>query len=144
MLHHIDRLKEITQFYSGLENELSAALQCAGTSGEMGMADLILQKRSRLAQIGKMSALIFQISEDFRKSSGAMEDGTRREAEQLMARVKSHAVRIHELCALAAEKIEPVKGALQKNLEEIRNGKQYLKSVYPVKNNYPKFIDSTG
>lgn len=130
------------QFYSSLENELSAALD--GASGQMDLADFILRKRSRLAQIDQMGVHILQISEDFRKASGAMDTLTREEMEQLIARVKAHAVRIHELCAQAAEKIKPAKSALKKSLEEIRNGKQYLKSVYPVKNNYPKFIDSTG
>ena len=140
----IPDLRKLTQFYFGLQKDLSDALKEADSGNERSLTESILQNRSRISQIERMNAHVLQLSDNLKKSYRDLNAETRAEAEALAAEAKSHAMRIRELCSQASVKIEKTKSVIQKELEGIAKGKQYLKSVDPLKNNYPKFIDSTG
>ena len=140
----IPDLRKLTQFYFGLHKDLSDVLNEANSGSERTLTESILENRTRISQIERMNAHILQLSDNLQKSYKDLNAETRAEAEALATEAKSHAVRIRELCSQASIKIEKSKAVIQKELESIAKGKQYLKSVDPVKNNYPKFIDSTG
>jgi hypothetical protein len=140
----IPDLKKLTQFYFGLEKDLSDILKEADGCKERSLAESILQNRIRISQVERMNAHILQLSDNLTKCHREMHGEARAEAEALAAEAKSYAVRVREICLKATEEIEKAKSGAQKELEGIARGKQYLKSVDPVKNNYPKFIDSTG
>jgi len=137
-------LKKLNQFYSGIQKDLSDALKAVDADKERTLTDSILDHRAQISQIERMNAHILQLSDNLKKSCRNMDPETRTEAETLAAEARSHAVRIRELCSDASDKIEKTKGVIQKELDGIAKGKKYLKSAAPIKNNYPKFIDSTG
>jgi len=140
----IPDLKKLTQFYFGLESELSTALSGSDAGSEKLLSESILQNRTRLAQVERMNAHILQLSDDLKRSRKTLDDKTRNEADTLASEAKSSAIRISKLCVEASEKIETKKAFLKKELEEIGKGKRYLKNANPLKENYPKFIDSIG
>ena len=133
-------LQRLTQFYFGLQKDLSDALNNAECEKERSLAESILQNRIRISQIERMNAHILQLSDDLRKARKNRNPKIRAQAESLVSEAKSHAV----LIARTSEKMEKTKAGIQKELGSIATGKRYLKSLVPVKNNYPKFIDSTG
>lgn len=137
-------LSKLNEFYYGMKSELSTVLQTSGTKREQSLTDSILENRTRLVQIERMNAHITQLSEDLKRFRNEADPDTRQEVEALVSEAKSNAIQVHELCTQASEKIETNKNVLKKELEDIGKGKQFLKSSKPVKNNYPKFIDSTG
>ena len=137
-------LRKLAQFYSDLQKDLSDVLNEGDSGNERSLTESILENKSRISQIERMHAHILQLSDNLKKSYKELNAGTRAEAEAAAAEARSHAVYIRELCTQASEKIEKTKAGIQKELEGIAKGKQYLKSAAPVKNNYPKFIDSTG
>jgi hypothetical protein len=137
-------LQRLTQFYFGLQKDLSDALNNAECEKERLLAESILQNRIRISQIERMNAHILQLSDDLRKARKNRNPKIRAQAESLVSEAKSHAVLIQELFARTSEKMEKTKAGIQKELGSIATGKRYLKSLVPVKNNYPKFIDSTG
>ena len=144
MQNHINELRKLARFYCSLENDISEALQISKTNPGDSIQDKILQDRSRIAQIERMNAHILQLSEDLKNSRHTADRKARQEQEDLAREAKSHVVRLQELCAQAYEMIEKNKCAIKEELQGIKKGRQYLKSVDPVRNNYPKFIDSTG
>lgn len=137
-------LNKLNQFYSGIQKDLSDALKAANAGNKWSLTDSILDHRAQISQIERMNAHILQLSDNLKKSRRNMDAKTRAEAETLAAEARSHAVHIRELCSDASDKFEKTKEVIHKELEGIAKGKKYLKSVDPVKNNYPKFIDSTG
>jgi len=140
----IPDLRQLTQFYFGLHKDLSAALEEADSSTEHSLTESILRNRIRISQIERMNAHILQLSDNLKKSRKDLSPESRAEADALAAEAKSHAIRLRELFTQVSEKIENTKSAVQEEIKGISKGKQYLKSVDPVQNNYPKFIDSTG
>ncbi|MBN2319506.1 MAG: hypothetical protein JXR49_10540 [Acidobacteria bacterium] len=137
-------LRKLAQFYSDLQKDLSDVLNEGDSGNERSLTESILENKSRISQIERMHAHILQLSDNLKKSYKDLNSGTRAEAEALASEARSHAVHIRELCTQASEKIEKTKVGIQKELEGIAKGKQYLKSAAPVKTNFPKFIDSTG
>ena len=140
----IPDLRKLTEFYFGIESEISTALQNSGANSEKSLPDTILKDRTWMVQIERMNAHIMQLSEDLKRFRNDADPETRRTADNLVSEVKTSAIRIRDLCAEASKEIEKKKSVLKKELGNIGKGKQYLKSSDPVKNNYPKFIDSTG
>ncbi|MBN2244039.1 MAG: hypothetical protein JW793_15245 [Acidobacteria bacterium] len=140
----IPDLKSLTQFYFGLEKDLSDILKAADAGKDQAIEESILRNRIRISQIERMNAHILQLADDLKESRGKMNAEAAAESDALTAEAKSCAIRIREICLQASGKIEKSKAGTQKELEGIGRGKRYLKSVDPVKNNYPKFIDSTG
>jgi uncharacterized protein (UPF0335 family) len=137
-------LRKLAQFYSGLQKDLSNVLTEVDSDNEWSLTESILENRSCISQIERMNAHILQLSDNLKNSYKDMNAESRAEAETLAAEARSHAIRIRELCSRTSVKIEKTKAVIRKKLEGIGNGKKYLKSMDPVKNNYPKFIDSTG
>lgn len=140
----IPELRKLTQFYFGLKKDLSDAFNTPDNDNERSFAESILQHRIRISQIERMNAHILQLSDDLKKSREKADPKIRAQIDHLTAEAKSHAVLIQDLCAKYSKKIEKTRAEIQNELECITAGKRYLKSVTPVKNNYPKFIDSTG
>ena len=140
----IPDLKKLTQFYFGLQKDLSVVLKRSGHENERSLTESILENKARISQVERMNAHILQLSDNLRKSEPDLDPETRAAAKILAAEARAQADQIRKLCLEASEEIENTKAAIQKELEEIAKGQQYLKSVDPVKNNYPKFIDSTG
>jgi len=140
----IPDLRKLTQFYFGLRKDLSDALNRSENGSERLLAESILQNRIHISQIERMNAHILQLSDDLKESRRNMSPNVRAQVDNLISEAKSQAVLIKELCAQSSEKIEKTKVEIQEELECISRGKQHLKSIAPVKNNYPKFIDSTG
>ena len=144
MQNPIDELRELVRVYGAFEHELSNALQGSSSESGQSLPDRILEKRTGLTQVEQMGARVQWFSEELKKFRSGDDAEMLQEADMLLEEARSHVIRINELCSQAAEMIEPIRNALRKDIQEIAKGKQYLKSVVPIKNNYPKFIDSTG
>lgn len=137
-------LRKLAQFYAGLQKDLSDAMKEVDSVNDRSLPESILENRSRISEIVRMNSHILQLSDNLKNSAKNMNAENRAEAEALTAEARSHAIRIRELFSQTAIKVEKTRAVIQNQLEAIGKGKRYLKSMDPVKNNYPKFIDSTG
>ena len=140
----IPDLRKLAQFYCDLQKDLSDVLKEADNDNDRSLAESILQNRIRITQIERMTAHILQLSDDLKKFRKNAAPKIRSQVDDLTSEAKSHAVLIQDLCARSSEKIEKTKSEIRSEIERVAAGKRYLKSMVPVKNNYPKFIDSTG
>jgi hypothetical protein len=102
----------------------------------------ILLNRACFERINQMGARVARLSDHWRKSRAELDSVTRDETCKLVETAKSHAARMHEMCTIHAEKLRITRDRLGNYLAETGKGSQYLKSLKPAKNNYPKFIDS--
>jgi hypothetical protein len=136
------KLQELTEFYRTMEVDLAKILNVAETNDAEALIDSILKNHDCLAQIEHMRARVLQLTGEFKMDQSHLDLKSQNEIQTLAADAKERAIRLHELCAVAAPKIEAERNRLAQELQFMSKGSQYLKSVKPIKNNYPKFIDS--
>ena len=139
----INELRKLAQFYFDLQKDLSDALNEAGNDTERSL-ESILQIRIHISQVERMNAHILQLSDDLKKFRNMADPEIRARVDVLTSEVRAQGILVRDLCIRSSEMIEKSKTEIRRELESIAAGKRYLKSVNPVKNNYPKFIDSTG
>ena len=140
----IIELRKLAQFYFDLQKELSDALNEAANDTERSLSESILQIRFHISQVERMNAHILQLSDDLKKFRNMADPEIRARVDVLTSEVKAQGILVRDLCIRSSEMIEKSKAEMRRELESIAAGKRYLKSVNPVKTNYPKFIDSTG
>ncbi len=132
----------VSQDYHQLGEELSGALKANQAGGLRTLAGTILQSRDCLARIEQMNSRVLLLSQEWKEQRPHLDTKSRRQVDSLVQAAREQAIRLHELCRSQAEKLKLVKEQLERDLVETGKGARYLKSVKPVKNNYPKFIDS--
>ncbi|MBN1571501.1 MAG: hypothetical protein JXA73_26935 [Acidobacteria bacterium] len=89
-----------------------------------------------------MNSRVVQLSDSWGKCRNQLDPETRTEVQDLVAAARMQAIHLQELCSVWAQKLQRIHDELGTNLAEIGKGSQFLKSLKPLKNNYPKFVDS--
>ncbi len=133
----------VAQFYKQLQEELSNALKLKDPEDTAPLAGSILQNRDRLAKIEKMHSRVLELSEEWKRCRAALDSKSRAEIDGYAAAARAHAVQLQQFCGSQTQKLQSAREKLGKRLAELGKGARYLQSVKPVKNNYPKFIDTT-
>jgi hypothetical protein len=134
--------REVFSLYIKLGDEITRIMDVDGSKGPHVLVNSVLQNRECLERIAEMNSRVVQLSDAWEKCRNRLDPETRKEAHNLAAAARAQAIRLQELCAAGAEKLRNIRDELGKNLAEIGKGSQFLKSIKPVKNNYPKFVDS--
>ena len=134
--------RDVFNLYIKLGEELTRIMDVGDSKDPQVLVKSILQNRDCLERITQMNSRVVQLSDTWVKRRNHLDPKSRSEAHDLVAAAKAQAVRLQELCRVRTEQLRRVRDDLGKNLAEIGKGSQFLKSIKPVRNNYPKFVDS--
>jgi hypothetical protein len=132
----------VSQLYQQLREELSEALRVNDGADSPSIAGLILEHRSSLAKIEEMSSRVSLLSDLWKKCRPNLDSKSRSQIDAIAKTACDQAIQLQQLFILQTQKLQAAQEKLGKRLAEIGKGTRYLQSVKPVKNNYPKFIDS--
>ena len=138
----VAEFREVFSLYIKLGDEITRVMNVDDSKDPQGLVNSILQNRECLERITQMHSRVVQLSDAWDKCRNRLDPESREEAHNLAAAARAQAVRLQELCSARTEKLRRIRDELGKNLAEIEKGSQFLKSLKPVKNNFPKFVDS--
>jgi hypothetical protein len=142
MTTYIAEFQEVFHGYLRLADDLAKIMDVDDPQNPQILVQSILKNCSCLNRIVQMNTRVIRLSEEWEKQSNQSDPQSRNEVSKLIEAAKAQAVRLQTLCSISSEKLENLRDDLGKSLEELGKGAQYLKSIKPVKNNYPKFIDN--
>jgi hypothetical protein len=142
MTNLADEFRDVFSLYIKLGIELTRIMDVGDSKDPQVLIKSILQNRDCLERITQMNSRVVQLSDTWVKCRNHLDPKSRSEVHDLVASAKAQAVRLQELCSVQTEQLRRVRDDLGKNLAEIGKGSQFLKSIKPVRNNYPKFVDS--
>jgi hypothetical protein len=137
----ISEFQDVFQGYLALADDLTKIMDVDDSQDPNILVQSTLQNGDCLNQIVQMNSRVLKLTDDWEKHC-ANSPHSREEVSKLMEAAKAQAVRLQTLCTIKSQKLQSLRDALGKNLEELGKGAQYLKILKPAKNNYPKFIDS--
>jgi hypothetical protein len=142
MNNFASEFQDVFQLYLKLGEELEKLMDVKDSKDSQALVRFILQNRDCLVRVEQMNSRVRQLSDDWRKCRDKLDPKSRNEARNLAEAARAQAVRLKNLCTIQAQKLETARDKLGKGLAEIGKGTRFLKSIKPIKNNYPKFIDS--
>lgn len=134
--------EELYKTYAALAERLSKAFETSCAEEVEAAAATVLLNREYLNRIEQMNARVLQLSSDWQKDGAFLDPGIRDQAEYFIAAARAQALRLKEICDVHAQKLQRARARVLKEMAEIGKGTRLLKSLKPVKTNYPKFIDS--
>ena len=134
--------REMIANYRELGEEFGRILKVDDSRDPQALAKSILQNHECLSRINQMSSRVASVSDSWKRYRDQLDTESREEIDSLAETARNQAARLQELCSVHVEKLKTTSGHLQRHLTEISKGSQYLKTLKPSKNNYPKFIDS--
>lgn len=134
----------ISQAYEQVQQELVQILSAINAENPRALIKSILQNRACLAKIEQMDSRVHQLSDEWKKYRLTLDLKSRGEIDGLVEAAREQAIRLHQFCDIQVRKVQAGRDRLQTHLVELGKGAKYLKSIKPIKSNYPKFIDSMG
>jgi hypothetical protein len=141
MRNFVGEFGALSQAYHQLTEELSGTWN-ENSGDSQNLAGSILQSRGCLARIEQMNSRVLQLSQEWKKQRPNLDSKSRQQVDGLVDLARKQAIRLHDLCSSQTQKLNSAKEKLERDLAELGKGALYLKSVKPIKNNYPKFVDS--
>ncbi len=137
-------LRYLSELYHSLQAEFTGLAGKSQAGNVAALIDTTLRNRELLGRIEQMNARIAQLSSEWDIFSGHLDPSTRKEILDLAESVRHHGTQLLLLCNALLEHLEARRGTLERQLDQLRQGSRYLQSVKPLRNNYPKFVDSLG
>jgi hypothetical protein len=135
-------LQNLIDFYRDATETIANAA-CPVDAEDLGaLAKSILQQRNCLARIDQMDAQVSQLINAWKAVEFSSDDKVRNDMTRAIATAKAEAVRLNNQCGDCVKKLEAAQERLREGMEKIGKHHRYLNTMKPVKNNYPKFIDS--
>jgi hypothetical protein len=134
--------QDVFKLYLRLSQDLAGIMDESNSHNPHQLIESILQNRDSLIRIEQMNSHILQLSDAYNKCRANLDPKSQEEIRNLAQAAKAQAIRLKELCGIHALKIQAARDRLGCRIVEIGKGSQFLKSITPIKNNYPKFIDS--
>jgi archaellum component FlaC len=134
--------QDIFKLYLRLSQDLAGIMDENNSQNPQQLIESVLRNCDSLARIEQMNSRILQLSDAFNKCRDDLDPKSREEIRNLAQAAKAQAIRLKELCGMHAQKIQATRDRLGTRMAEIGKGAQFLDSIKPIKNNYPKFIDS--
>jgi hypothetical protein len=142
MKNLVSEFQDVFALYLKLGEDLTKIMSIDDSKDRNAFVKAVLQNRDSLERITQMNSRIMQLSEAWDKCRENMPPEAREKVRASVEAAKAQAKRLQELCSIHARKLQALRDKLGDNLAELGKGAQYLKSIKPPKNNYPKFIDS--
>jgi hypothetical protein len=134
--------QNVFQLYLRLGQDLTRILDSDDSNDPQALVHSILANRDCLARIEQMNSLVLQLSISWEKCRDDLDPASMNEVQALAQAVKAQAIHLKELCSIHAQKIQNARDKLCCQMAELEKADQHLKILKPIKNNYPKFIDS--
>jgi hypothetical protein len=134
--------QDVFRLYLRLGKDLAEVMDIDEKTNPQDYVESILANREYLMRLEQMNSRILRLSEEWQKGRGTLDLESQDEIEELAVEARAQAVRLKELCGIHVQKLQRVRNKIADDLAEIGRGAEYLKSTKPIKNNYPKFIDS--
>jgi hypothetical protein len=134
--------QDVFHLYLELSEKLTRIISAGNLKNPDTIAESVLRNRDCLVRIEQMNSRVLQLSDDWQKSRNKLDPASRNEIRNLAEAARTQAIALRELCRIHVQKLQTALDKTGKDLAEIAKGAQYLKSIKPVKNNYPKFVDS--
>jgi GTP-binding protein EngB required for normal cell division len=138
----VAQFQDVLKLYLSFCEDLTKIMDVGDSKDPRALAESILQNRDCLDRIAQMNLRILRLSDDWDKCRKNLDSKSLDDVRNFAQAAKAQAVRLKELCSTHAQKLQTARDKLATDLAEIGKGAQYLKSIKPIKNNYPKFIDS--
>jgi|WetSurMetagenome_2_1015567.scaffolds.fasta_scaffold676591_2 hypothetical protein len=133
--------QELAEIYREAESLLNS-IPIYDLSDTGAFADSILRQRDCLANIQRMKVKVDQLCDSWEKVESQLDSQSRNETLSAMTDAKTEALKLKRVCENRAQTVEAARDRLGAELGIIGKRSRHLKSLQPVKNNYPKFIDS--
>jgi len=137
-------LQYLSELYRSLRCEFTGLLDKAKAGDVTVLINTTLRNRDLLDRIEHMNARISQLSQEWDGFRDHLDATTRQNIVELAESVRHQGAQLSQLCTGLMRALEARRGNLEKQLAEVRKGSSYLQSLKPLKNNYPKFVDSLG
>jgi len=135
-------LRDLVGLYLDLQKDLGQIMNESDPASIQSLSEAILDNRNLLTQIQQMNVRALQTSRNWQISRSTLDPETRDAAQELMATATVRANQIKQMCIMHTQKLQAARDKLEKELMSLNKGCEFLKSMKPIKNNYPKFIDS--
>ncbi len=137
-------LQNLSALYSHLSQELSGQAKDNKPASPSAIAHRILRNKDLFDRLERMNSRLAELAAEWEKLNPHLDDAARRKTRHLAAKVREQAVNLRALSESRSKEIESLRSRLESELAAISRGTKYLESVKPLKNNFPKFIDSCG
>jgi hypothetical protein len=134
--------QDVFSLYLRLSQDLTEIMDENNSQNPQQLIESILRNRDSLSRIEQMNSRIVQLSDAFAQCRAELDLKSQEEIQNLAQAAKAQAIRLKELCSIHAQKIQATRDKLGRRISGIGKGSQFLNSIKPIKNNYPKFIDS--
>jgi len=134
--------QDVFKQYLRLSHELAEIMEENQSQNDRELIESILRNRDSLVRIQQMNSRIEQLTDICNKFRSDLDLESQKQLQNLAQAAKAQAIHLKELCHIHAQKMQAAKDLLGRRLAEVGKGSQFLGSIKPIKNNYPKFIDS--
>jgi hypothetical protein len=134
--------QDVFKLYLRLSQDLTQIMDADNSQDPQALVQSVLKNRDCLAQIERMNSRVLQLSVNWEKCRDNLDPASVNEVRELAQAAKAQATRLKELCSMHAQKLQMTRDRLCSTMTELRKAGQHLNSLKPIKNNYPKFIDS--
>jgi hypothetical protein len=133
--------RDVFKLYLRLSQDLTQIMDVDDSEDPQALVQSILKNRECLARIEQMNSRVLQLTGSWENCRDDLDAASANEVRELAHAVKSQAIHLNTLCSIQAQKVQMTRDTLCSKIAELSKATQHLKSLKPVKNNYPKFID---
>ncbi len=137
-------LQSLSEVYQHLGEELACSQKKDPAGTNLSNGGQMLADCELLLRIEDTRIRVVHLAGEWEKLKQRLDPASRRGTQRIAEAVRKRAVEVTEVVARRVAELELRRAQLGRELDEIQKGERYLASVKPVKNNYPKFVDSLG
>ena len=138
-----EEFQDVLDLYAKLTVDLKRIAD-AGTFEEdlQPLVQSILDNRDCLDEIQQLNKRLTQLYGDWKDREAAFSPSEGDEIRGVVDGVREQVRQLGKLCDAETEKIETWRKQLSGELANVGKGFRYLETIKPIKENFPKFIDS--
>ena len=138
-----EEFREVFDLYVKINEDLKRIADDSG-SGEdpQTLIQSILDNKNCLTEIEQLNERVTLLCGKWKDTEANYSLSERDEIRGIIDDVSEQMRQLEKLCDFGAQKVEERRKQLTEELANIGKGSRYLKMINPIKENYPKFIDS--
>ena len=137
-----EEFEQLHKTYAALVEELGKAFETSN-GGQSDAAASVLRNRECLSRIEQMHEKVRQVSAAWQKLRAHLDPQCQNQAEHFIEAAKADVLRLKQICGVHTQKLIALQTRILSDIGNIGKGARLLHSLKPIKNNYPKFIDSS-
>lgn len=141
-----EEFRDILGLYVKLTADLTRIAD-AGTSEEenpQALVQAILDNRSCLTEIQQLNNRLTKLYGVWKTKETDSSSADGYEIRSVVDDVREQMRQLEELCGFGVREVEARRKQLSRELMDVGKNSRYVEMLKPVKENYPKFIDSAG